>query len=94
MDRRQIAQAVELKRALRLRLVEMNGKVGWIERQGARASNARACALRMEATKLRRDIKEAEFLIARLEQLYLAQEAADPSPQAASKRRPVTSSVG
>ncbi|MGV0050101.1 hypothetical protein ACRU43_12815 [Mycobacterium colombiense] len=79
MDRWQTAQAVEFTRALRVKLTEMNSKLAWIERQTARASNARAGALRVEATTLRRHIKEAEALIARLEQKYLGREADRPS---------------
>lgn len=89
MDQWQTAQAVEFVRALRAHLVEMNGKVVWIERQSVRASNARAGALRMEATTLRRNIKEAESLIARLEHDYLGPEATGPSPRRLSpKPRP------
>lgn len=83
MDRWQTAQAVEFTRALRVQLAEMNSKIAWIERQTARASNARAGALRMEATTLCRHIKEAEALIARLEQEYLGRESGRPS-----RRRP------
>ena len=92
----QVAQAVEFIRVLRAHLVEMNGKVAWIERQSVRASNARAGALRMEATTLRRNIKEAESLIARLESEYLGREAAGPSPRRLAPRpsAPVKSSVG
>lgn len=78
VNRWQTAQAVEFSRALRVQLAEMNSKIAWIERQTARASNARAGALRTEATTLRRNVKEAESLIARLEQEYLGREAARP----------------
>lgn len=81
MDRWQTAQAVEFTRLLRVQLVEMNSKVAWIERQHVRASNARSGALRMEATTLRRDIREAESLIARLEHDYLGRDPVDPSPR-------------
>lgn len=81
VNRWQTAQAVEFTRALRAQLFEMNSKIAWIERQTLKASNARAGALRMEATRLRRNIKEAESLIARLEQDYLGREAAGSSPR-------------
>ncbi|ORW31514.1 hypothetical protein AWB91_14525 [Mycobacterium paraense] len=71
MDRQQVAQAVELVRALRVQLGEMTSQLGWIERQNVRTSNARACTLRAEAAMLRRDIKEAQSLIDRLEHRYL-----------------------
>ena len=84
MDPWQVTQAIEFVRLLRGQLAEMNTKIAWIERQTARASNARRGALRMEATTLRRNVKEAESLIARLERDYLSREAAGP-PQ---RRRP------
>ena len=83
----QTAQAVEFTRALRVQLAEMNGKIAWVERQTIKASNARAGALRMEATALRRSIKEAESLIARLERDYLGGETAGPSPRAGRSPR-------
>ncbi|WP_156752878.1 MULTISPECIES: hypothetical protein [unclassified Mycobacterium] len=79
MNRWQTAQAVEFTRALRAQLAEMNSKIAWIERQSARASNARAGALRMEATTLRRHVREAEALIASLDQKYLGRQAGRPS---------------
>jgi len=88
MDRRQTAQAVEFIRALRIQLGEMTSQLGWIERQNVRASNSRACALRVEAAALRRDIKEAQSLVDRLERRYLGRHAADGVPRAAP--RPVS----
>lgn len=86
VNRWQTAQAAEFTRALRVQLAEMNGKIAWIERQISKASNARAGALRVEATTLRRNIKEAESLIARLEHDYLGREAAGPSPRRLTPR--------
>ncbi len=88
MDRRQVAQAVEFIRALRVQLGEMTSQLGWIERQNVRASNARASALRIEAATLRRDIKEAQSLIDRLERHYLERHAADRVPRAARRPAP------
>jgi hypothetical protein len=65
------AQAVELVRALRAQLLEMTGQVAWIERQDVTSRNGRACAMRMEAAALRRDIREAQVHIERLRRRYL-----------------------
>jgi hypothetical protein len=65
------AQAVELVRALRHQLDEMTTQLAWVERQGITGRNGRACAMRMEAAALRRDIKEAQALIDRLQRRYL-----------------------
>jgi hypothetical protein len=81
MDAWQKAQAVEFIRALRFQVREMTGKLAWIERQTANASTARANALRAEAVVLRRDIREAEALVGRLEQSYV------PPPPAHAVRR-------
>jgi hypothetical protein len=70
MGDRQAAQAVELVRALRHRLHEMTSQLAWAERHGV-GRNRRACAMRVEAAELRRDIQEAEFLIDRLRRRYL-----------------------
>jgi hypothetical protein len=65
------AQAVELIRALRYQFDKMTAQLAWIERQGVTARNARACAMRLEAAALRRDITEAKGLIDRLQHRYL-----------------------
>jgi hypothetical protein len=66
------AQAVELIRALRHQLDEMTTQLAWVERQDVTGRNGRACAMRMEAAALRRDIQEAQFLIDRLRRRYLS----------------------
>jgi hypothetical protein len=66
-----VAQAVELVRALRDRLHEMTTQLAWVERQDVTGRNGRACAMRMEAAALRRDIQEARTLIDRLQRRYL-----------------------
>jgi hypothetical protein len=55
----QAAQAVEFIRALRVQLLEMTSQLTWIERQDVTGRNARACAMRIEAAALSRDIAEA-----------------------------------
>jgi hypothetical protein len=65
------AQALELLRALRHELDEMTTQLAWVERQDVTGRNGRACALRLEAAALRRDIREAQFLIDRLQRRYL-----------------------
>jgi hypothetical protein len=75
MDAWQKAQAVEFIRALRFQLREMTAKLTWIERQMVTASSGRATALRAEGLALRRDIREAESLVGRLEQSYVPQPA-------------------
>jgi hypothetical protein len=67
----QAAQAVELVRALRHQLHEMTTRLAWVERQDVTGRNGRACAMRMAAAALRRDIQEAELLIDRLQRRYL-----------------------
>jgi len=70
MGAREAAQALELFRALRHQLHLMTTRLAWVERQDATGSNGRACAMRLEAAKLRRDIKEAQTLIGRLQRRY------------------------
>jgi hypothetical protein len=66
-----VAQAVEFIRALRHQLDEMTTRLARVERQGVTARNGRACAMRMEASALRRDIQEARALIDQLQRRYL-----------------------
>jgi hypothetical protein len=56
---------------LRHQLHEMTTQLAWVERQNVTGRNGRACAMRQEATALRRDIREAKFLIDRLQRRYL-----------------------
>jgi hypothetical protein len=63
------AQAVELVRALRHQLHEMTTRLAWVECQDVSGRKGRAA--RMEAAGLRREIKEAQALIDRLERRYL-----------------------
>lgn len=65
------AQAVEFIRALRVHLRAMTGQLAWIESQNVTARKGRACAMRIEAAALRRDIDEAQILIDRLQSRYL-----------------------
>jgi hypothetical protein len=87
MGRCEVAQALELVRALRDVLHEMTTQLARVERRGV-GRNSRACAMRLEATALRRDIHEAQFLIERLERRYLGRRAADILPH--SSPRPMT----
>jgi hypothetical protein len=83
VDARDVAQAVELVRALRAQLLEMTGQLAWIERQDVTSSNGRAWAMRVEAAALRRDINEAQMLVDRIQRRYLG----DGGP--AQAQRPV-----
>jgi hypothetical protein len=71
MGRCEVAQALELVRALRHQLREMTAQLAWVERQDVTGSNGRACAMRMQAAALRRDIHKAQFLIDQLQRRYL-----------------------
>ena len=66
-----VAQALELVRALRHQLDEMTTQLACVERQDVTVRNGRACAMRLDAAALRRDIHEADFLIDRLQRRYL-----------------------
>ena len=66
-----VAQALELVRALRHQLDEMTTQLAWVERQDVTGRNGRACAMRLEAAALRRDIRQAKVLIDRLQRRYL-----------------------
>jgi hypothetical protein len=72
MGRCEVAQALELVRALRHQLQQMTTQLAWVEHQDVTSRNGRACAMRMEAAELRRDIKEAQFHIDRLQRRYLS----------------------
>ena len=70
MGAREAAQALELIRALRHQLHEMTKRLAWVKRQDVTGRDGRACALRLEAANLYRDIKEAQALIDRLQRRY------------------------
>jgi hypothetical protein len=67
------AQAVELARALRHQLHEMTTQLARVERQDVTGRKGRA--VRMEAAELRRDLKEAQMHIDRLQRRYLSGDA-------------------
>ena len=71
MGYREAAQAVELIRALRHQLDKMTSQLAWVKRQDVTARNGRACAMRLEAAALRRDIQKAQALIDQLQFRYL-----------------------
>jgi hypothetical protein len=71
VDARDVAQAVELARALRDQLNEMTRQLVRLERQGVAGTNSRASAMRSEAAALRFDISQAQFLIDRLQRRYM-----------------------
>jgi hypothetical protein len=79
VDGRQVAQAVEFIRALRVQLLETTSRLAWVERQGVTGRSSRD--MRLEATALRRDIQEARLLIDRLQLRYLnGDEQMQPRP--------------
>jgi len=67
-----VAQAVELIRALRDHLREMTAQLTRIERQDLTDAKGRTHAMRPEAAALLRDIREAQALIDRLQRRYLS----------------------
>jgi hypothetical protein len=72
VDERNAAQAVQLIRALRDQRHEMTRQLARLERQGVIGTNGRISAtIRHEAAALRRDIRQAQTLIDRLEHRYL-----------------------
>jgi hypothetical protein len=83
MGDREVAQAVELVRALREQLRQMTDKLAWVESQDVTRSKGRACALRSQAAGLRRDIREAQGFIDRLQRRYLS---GDEPPRVTGKR--------
>jgi hypothetical protein len=85
------AQAVEFVRALRHQLREMSAQLGCLERQDVIRTKGRACAMRSEAAALRRDIREAQVLIDRLQRRYLS---GDERTQQRPSRRTVPSQGG
>jgi hypothetical protein len=71
VDEHDVAQAVQLVRALCDQLHAMTRQLARLERQHVIGTSSWAPALRFEAAVLRRDISEARFLIDRLERRYL-----------------------
>jgi hypothetical protein len=69
--RTQAAQAAELVRALRHQLRGMTDQLAWVERQHVTRAHGRACAMRLKAAALRRNLKEAQALIDQLQRRYL-----------------------
>ena len=67
-----LAQAVELIRALSDQLREMNRHLASVESRDVSSTNARASATRLEADALRRDIGQAQMHIDRLQRRYLS----------------------
>lgn len=65
-------QAVELVRALDHQLRKMTGQLACLEREDVTRTNGRAREMRLEAAALRRDIREAQVLIDRLQRRYLS----------------------
>ena len=68
---RDVAQAVELVRALRDQLHQMTHELVRLERLDVSATGSRASAIRCAAAALRRDINEAQALIDLLQLRYL-----------------------
>jgi hypothetical protein len=84
------AQAAEFVRALWRQLHEMTTQLERIERQGVTGTNGRACAMRLEAAALRKDIREAQRLIDRLRRRYYLERAPSghsPTSRAATAAR-------
>ncbi|WP_077079362.1 hypothetical protein [Mycobacterium numidiamassiliense] len=68
-----VAQAMQLVRALRYQLQEMAAQLAQVERQDVTAMRKRrASAVRSHAAALRRDITEAQALIDQLQRRYLS----------------------
>lgn len=73
MGASEAAQAMQLVRALRDQLNELTAQLAQVERQDVTSmKKGRASAVRLHATALRRDIKEAHALIEQLQRRYLA----------------------
>jgi hypothetical protein len=64
-------QALELLRALDRQLRKMTGQLACLEREDVTRTNGRAREMRLEAAALRRDIREGQVLIDRLQRRYL-----------------------
>ena len=73
------AQAAEFIRALRVQLLQMTGRLTWIERQGVTGRSS-SREIRLEAGALRRDIQEAQILIDRLRRYLYRDERKQQRP--------------
>ncbi len=62
---------MELVRALRDELHEMTSQLAWVQSRSITGAGGRACAMRLEAAALRRDIAESQRHINRLQRRYL-----------------------
>jgi hypothetical protein len=80
MGRCEVAQALELVHVAPSTARD-DPQLAWVERQDVTGRNGRACAMRMEASVLRREIQEAQFLIDRLQRRYLNGHSAPNSIQ-------------
>jgi hypothetical protein len=92
MGERDAAQAMEPVRALRDQLREMTHRLVQLECQDVAGTNSRASAVRCEAAALRLDVSEAQFLIERLERLYLLGNG-HPQPRRPPAEQPRRSSA-
>ena len=81
------AQAVELIRALCDQLHKMTDQLAWVERQDVTRRNGRACAMRLQAAALRRDIRKAQVLIDRLQRRYFSDDTRVQQGPAAGRSR-------
>ena len=68
----EVAQAVELVRALRHQLHEMTRQLNWLEGQSVSSPNRRPAAVRLEVAELLQDISQAQVPIDRLQRRYLS----------------------
>jgi hypothetical protein len=95
MRRCEVAQAVELVRALRDQLQRMTTRLARVEREDVTGRTNRDA--RMEAAEPRRDIKEAEALIYQLQRRYLNDDgnaSRNPQPRRNSPPRAVRHGSG
>ena len=76
-----IAQAALLIAALRDELGEMVPKLARAEREAVRGYGRRAQALRRDAMLLRRDVGQAQFLIARLQHRFPGADNSEAAPR-------------
>jgi hypothetical protein len=85
LGRWQTAQATEFIRALHIQRRKLTNQLAWVERQGVTGRSSRE--MRLEAVALRRDIKEAQALIDRLERRYLNSDERTQQHPAGRQRR-------